>query len=92
MRSPRPHAAAPGPFNVDLQLVAAVQTHAGARCHEAGTLLNCYTLWAELNQQAVRTHNVRDERASRTILEKTEVDLRRLLFQCRWPRGVGALR
>jgi hypothetical protein len=55
-------------------------------------LLNSYTLWAELNHRAVRAHNVREERASRTILEKTEVDLRKLLFQCRWPRGVGAPR
>jgi hypothetical protein len=65
-------------FNVDVQLIARIQTHAGARCHEASNLLNCYTLWAELNHRAVRAYDARNEHVSREILEKTEVDLHNL--------------
>ena len=33
------------PFNVDVRLIAAVQTHAGARCHEAANVLGSYAPW-----------------------------------------------
>lgn len=71
------------PFNVDVQLIAAVQAHAGARCHEAGNLLAAYELWTVLHRQAVAAQRADEARESRNILDATELDLRRLLYRCR---------
>ena len=79
------------PFNVDVQLISAVQTHAGARCHEAANLLACYSFWADLHRQALRDHDARQARTSRGGLEESEVSLRRFLFQCRWPERLAHL-
>jgi len=46
--------------DIDTRLVAAVQTHAGARVHEAAGLLNTYFLWSQLLAQA-------DEAGNRTL-------------------------
>ena len=82
MRSSQQHPSL-HPFNIDVRLIAAVQVHAGAHCHEAGDLLAAYELWAELHRQAVDAHHEDEARESRDVLCETEADLRRLLYQCR---------
>jgi hypothetical protein len=74
------------PYNIDVKLIAAVQTNAGARCHEAANLLSCYSLCAELHRRAVDDRDADEARSSRVLLERTEVDLRKFLFQVRWPQ------
>jgi hypothetical protein len=77
-------------YSVDLRLISAVQTHAGARCHEAAGLLSCYALWTELHRQAVAGRDVDEAQRSRKALEDGEAKLRRFLFQCRSPQRWGA--
>jgi hypothetical protein len=42
---------------IDTRLVAAVQTRAGAKVHEAAGLLNGYYLWSDVLAQAARSHD-----------------------------------
>jgi hypothetical protein len=84
MRSPS--VSAFDPYNVDVMLVSAVQTHAGARCHEAANLLSYYTLCAELHRRAVDHQNADEAQSSRVLLEESEVELRKFLFQVRRPQ------
>jgi len=71
------------PFVIDARLVAAVQTHAGGRCHEAANLLTCYTIEAELHRRAVSERDPAGVREARQRLNEVEPDLRRLLRECR---------
>jgi hypothetical protein len=79
------------PFNIDVRLISAVQAHAGARCHEAANRLAAYTLWAEVNHRAVADRDRDEAEFSRHELERTEVDLRKFLFECRRPACRSAL-
>jgi hypothetical protein len=71
------------PYNIDVMLISAVQTHAGGRCHEAANLLSCYSFCAELHRRAVADRDAEEAQSSRVLLERTEVDLRKFLFQVR---------
>lgn len=76
-----------GPFNLDRQLVAAVQCSAGARCHESANLLNCYYLWAKLYERAMEVKHDEEARGALKGVQDSEVNLRKFLFQCRVPGG-----
>ena len=67
---------------MDSKLVAAVQRLAGARCHRAANLLNCYGLCFEAYRQAQEAEIAKATRE----LDDSEVNLRKFLFQCRFPR------
>jgi hypothetical protein len=77
----------PGPFpqsyNVDAQLVAAVQINAGARCHESASLLSSYHCCAELYRRAVDRRNEHKIATASKLLEDAERNLRKFLFRCR---------
>ena len=70
--------AEPSAFNLDLRLIANVQAHAGAQCHEAAGLLFAYHLCAEVCRDAIATAHApaADAQAS---LERAEAELRRFL-------------
>ena len=76
---------------IDSHLVADVQKHAGARCHEAANLLNCYTLLAELHRRAISTQDSEAARSAHDMITDAEVNLRKFLFQCRWPERARSL-
>lgn len=60
----------PSVTGIDTRLVAAVQTRAGARVHEAAGLLNGYYLWAKVLARAERLD---DERMIQTALRQVRV-------------------
>ncbi len=76
-----------GPLNIDIQLVAAVQCSAGARCHESANLLNSYQLWAQIYQRAMKSKDNEEARGALHMVQDSEVNLRKFLFQCRSPGG-----
>jgi hypothetical protein len=67
-------------FNLDRKLVANVQAHAGARCHEAAGLLFAYHLSAEVLRDAGGTSEALEAQAS---LDRAERELRRFLARRR---------
>jgi hypothetical protein len=67
-------------FNLDLRLVAKVQAHAGAQCHEAAGLLFAYNLCADVLRDAADASEARDARAS---LDRAERELRQFLARRR---------
>jgi hypothetical protein len=71
-----------GPYNVDRQLIAAVQIHAGARCHKAANLLHCYCLAALAYDSAIKQGDAKLAEEMQTILHESEANLRKFLFQC----------
>ena len=79
-------------IEVDAELVAAVETQAGSRGHEAATLVACYALWAELHRQAVDERDPEEVRSSRTGFDAAEDALLELLLRCREPaRGASGV-
>lgn len=64
---------------IDTRLVAAVQTRAGARVHEAAGLLNGYYLWAGLLDRAERLHDQRMIETAVPQVRRAKVRLRRFL-------------
>lgn len=71
------------PHSTDLRLIAAVQRHAGARCHESANLLHCYGLCAESYRQAFDQHDEAGSQPALESLERSEVNLRKFLWECR---------
>jgi hypothetical protein len=71
------------PHSADVRLIAAVQRHAGARCHESANLLHCYGLCAESYRQIVDQHDEAESRPALASLKQSEVNLRRFLWECR---------
>jgi len=69
-----------GPYNVDRQLIAAVQIHAGARCHQAANLLHCYCLAALAYESAVKQGDAKMAEEMQAILQESEANLRKFLF------------
>jgi hypothetical protein len=67
-------------FNLDLRLVANVQAHAGAQCHEAAGLLFAYHLCVDLCRDAIGTPDALDAQAS---LNRAEAELRQFLARRR---------
>lgn len=76
------------PHAPDLRLIAAVQRYAGARCHESANLLHCYGLCAESYRQTVDQHDEGERRPALESLQRSEVNLRKFLWECR-PVGTG---
>lgn len=74
-----------GPYNIDRQLIAAVQINAGAHCHQSANLLNYYYLSAESYQRAVTRKDEEEAQCALKSLEDSEVNLRKFLFRCRHP-------
>lgn len=74
-----------GSYNIDRQLIAAVQINAGARCHESANLLNCYQLCAQVYRDAIDCQDEEEVEWALKILQDSEVKLRMFLFQCRRP-------
>jgi hypothetical protein len=82
-------------YNVDTQLIAAVQVNAGARCHESASLLSSYHCCAELYRRALDRKNEHKIATASKLLEDAERNLRKFLFRCRkiakpW-EGVAAI-
>jgi hypothetical protein len=69
------------PYNVDRQLIAAVQINSGARCHKAANLLHCYGLAALAYDSAVAEGDVKLAEEMLAILRDSEINLRKFLFQ-----------
>jgi hypothetical protein len=73
----------PGWFgDVDTRLVAAVQSGAGARCHEAANLLQSYLVCAEVYRMRLQRRKEKAQEAWST-LQQAKVKLRKFLCECR---------
>lgn len=68
---------------IDSRLVAAVQINAGARCHEAANLLNCYRLASRAYALSVSCQNRDTAVEDLELIEQSERALRKFLFECR---------
>jgi hypothetical protein len=79
-------------YCVDDGLIAAVQSHAGARCHESASLLNAYQLSALAYQASMKQHDTDTARSMLEIFKEAERKLRAFLFQCRLPGRFRDLR
>ena len=71
-----------GPCNTDWQLIADVQTHAGARCHESASLIQCYEFCAILYQESLGDNDSAETRELADDLQRSEAELRRFLWEC----------
>ena len=68
---------------IDGRLISAVQINAGARCHEAANLLNCYGLASQAYAMSVSREDGDAAARELKVLEESECALRRFLFRCR---------
>lgn len=71
--------------NTDNGLIAAVQSHAGARCHESASLLNAYHLSALAYQASMKRQDRETAMSMLEIFQEAERKLRAFLYQCRLP-------
>jgi hypothetical protein len=78
------------PFLLNTRLVAAVQTNAGAHCHESANLLQAYYFRAEVYQVQLRNKNASAAEAARRSVHQAEVRLRQFLTNLLWPSSLGA--
>jgi hypothetical protein len=70
------------PLRLDTQLIAAVQTRAGARVHESAGLLNAYRLSVDCYRLMLRKGDARATAEARVSCDQSEVRLRRFLASC----------
>ena len=77
-------------FHLNTRLVAAVQTSAGAHCHESANLLQAYYFRAEVYRMQLRNRNSTAAEAARRNVHQAEVRLRQFLTSLLWPCSPGA--
>ena len=73
------------PINLDTRLIAAVQTRAGARCHQAASLLHGYYMCAEVYRAKQRRGDRELVQAALGRLQECERRLRDFLTACPQP-------
>jgi hypothetical protein len=73
------------PFLFNTRLVAAVQTKAGAHCHESANLLQTYYFCAEVYRVQLRSNDAVPTDAARRSVQQAEVRLRKFLTDLSWP-------
>ena len=78
-------------FHLNTRLVAAVQSRAGARCHESANLLQAYYFRAEVYRMQLRNKNSVAAEAARRSVHQAEVRLRQFLTNLLWPCSLGAV-
>ena len=74
---------------INSRLVAAVQTHAGARCHETANLLSNYYLSADVYRRRLGRGDRTAADAAFQTLKQAEVRLRQFLTGAFDPAGHG---
>jgi hypothetical protein len=79
-------------FLLNTRLVAAVQTNAGAHCHESANLLQAYYFRADVYRVQLRNGDAVAAEAARRSVHQAEVRLRQFLTNLRWPCSRGAAR
>jgi hypothetical protein len=72
-------------FLFNTRLVAAVQTKAGAHCHESANLLQAYYFCADVYRVQLRNNDAVAAEAARRSVQQAEVRLRRFLTNLSWP-------
>jgi hypothetical protein len=79
------------PFQFNTRLVAAVQTKAGAHCHESANLLQAYYFRADVYRMQLRNKDAVAAEAARRSVQQAEVLLRKFLTELSWPCSLGGL-
>jgi hypothetical protein len=74
---------------INSRLVAAVQTHAGARCHESANLLSNYYLSADVYRRRLGRGDRTAADAAWLTLKQAEIRLREFLTDGFYPSGRG---
>jgi len=78
------------PFQFNTRLIAAVQTKAGARCHESANLVQAYYFRADVYRMQLRNKDAVAAEAARRKVQQAEVHLRRFLTDLSsWPCSLG---
>jgi hypothetical protein len=80
------------PFQFNTRLIAAVQTKAGARCHESANLLQAYYFRADVYRMQLRNKDAVAAEAARRSVQQAEVLLRKFLSDLSWPCSLSGLR
>jgi hypothetical protein len=73
-------AASPFALQLDTRLIAAVQSRAGARCHQSGNLLHSYYLCADLCRCRIKRGDAEASKAAWKRFLEIENRLREFLF------------
>jgi hypothetical protein len=68
---------------LDSYLIAQVEQHCAAHCHEAANLVGAYTLSFAAYDRAQRNMDYQKLASSRELIEQAETNLRRFLFKTR---------
>jgi hypothetical protein len=76
-------------FQFNTRLIAAVQTKAGARCHESANLVQAYYFRADVYRMQLRNNNVVAAETARRNVQQAEVRLREFLTEVSWPCSWG---
>ena len=79
------------PFQFNTRLIAAVQTKAGARCHESANLVQAYYFRADVYRMQLRNKDAAAAEAARRSVQEVEVRLRKFLTDLSWPCSLGRL-
>jgi hypothetical protein len=79
------------PFQFNTRLIAAVQTKAGARCHESANLVQAYYFRADVYRMQMRNKDAVAAEAARRSVQQAETQLRRFLTDLSWPCSLGGL-
>jgi hypothetical protein len=79
-------------FLLNTRLVAAVQTRAGAHCHESANLLQAYYFRADVYRAKLRNKGAVAAEAARRNVQQAEARLRQFLTNQLWPCPLGESR